>query len=101
GLNFAGVPAPGATAGDLILPGTGPPGTPGATGSLLEYAGSAMSALSMEERMTVCNMSIEAGARAGMIAPDATTVGYLRGRRLAPGGGSGLEFDRAAADWLS
>ncbi|HWG36128.1 MAG TPA: 3-isopropylmalate dehydratase large subunit, partial [Terriglobales bacterium] len=93
--------APGATAKDLILHVIGTIGTAGATGYVIEYAGSAISALSMEERMTVCNMSIEAGARAGMIAPDATTVGYLRGRRFAPGGGSELEFDRAAADWLS
>ncbi len=56
----------------------------GGTGYVLEYTGSAVRALSMEQRMTVCNMSIEAGARAGMIAPDATTFDYLRGREFAP-----------------
>ncbi|HET9783749.1 MAG TPA: 3-isopropylmalate dehydratase large subunit, partial [Terriglobales bacterium] len=89
---------PGATAKDLILHVIGAIGTDGATGHVIEYAGSAIRGLSMEERMTVCNMSIEAGARAGMIAPDATTVNYLRGRRFAPQGDA---FERAARDWLS
>ena len=88
----------GVTAKDVILFIIGKIGTGGATGSVVEYAGSAIRSLSMEQRMTVCNMSIEAGARAGMIAPDATTVAYLRGRQHAP---SGAAFETAAADWLS
>ncbi|MHB8734426.1 MAG: 3-isopropylmalate dehydratase large subunit [Terriglobales bacterium] len=88
----------GVTAKDIILFIIGKIGTGGATGSVVEYAGSAIRSLSMEQRMTVCNMSIEAGARAGMIAPDATTVTYLRGREHVP---SGAAFDTAAADWLS
>src|SRR5436309_3241692 len=71
-------------------------GTAGATGHVIEYTGEAIRALSMEERMTVCNMSIEAGARAGMIAPDETTVAYLAGRPRAP---SGAAWDRAVAKW--
>ena len=100
-LNLEGELPRGATAKDLILHVIGSMGTAGATGHVVEYAGSAVRALSMEERMTVCNMSIEAGARAGMVAPDSVTVDYLRGRRFAPGGGSGLEFEQAAAHWLS
>ncbi|MGH7812740.1 MAG: 3-isopropylmalate dehydratase large subunit [Candidatus Binataceae bacterium] len=88
----------GVTAKDLILGIIGQIGTGGATGHVIEYRGAAIEAFSMEERMTVCNMSIEAGARAGMIAPDKTTVDYLRGRRYAP---AGAEFDRAAERWLS
>ncbi|HEV8688021.1 MAG TPA: aconitase family protein, partial [Gaiellaceae bacterium] len=71
-------------------------GTAGATGHVIEYTGEAIRALSMEERMTVCNMSIEAGARAGMIAPDETTVAYLAGRPRAP---RGAAWDRAVAKW--
>ena len=74
----------GVTAKDIILHIIGQIGTAGATGYVVEYAGSAIRALSMEGRMTVCNMSIEAGARAGMIAPDATTFAYLKGRRFSP-----------------
>ena len=74
----------GVTAKDIILEIIGRIGTDGATGYVVEYAGSAIRALSMEGRMTVCNMSIEAGARAGMIAPDETTFAYLKGRRFAP-----------------
>jgi 3-isopropylmalate/(R)-2-methylmalate dehydratase large subunit len=74
------------TAKDLALGIIGQIGTDGATGYLIEYAGEAVSALSMEGRMTLCNMSIEAGARAGMIAPDETTFEYLGGRRFAPSG---------------
>ena len=74
----------GVTAKDIILDIIGRIGTDGATGYVIEYAGSAIRALSMEGRMTVCNMSIEAGARAGMIAPDETTFAYLKGRRFAP-----------------
>ena len=88
----------GVTAKDIILAVIGRIGTDGATGYVVEYRGAAISALSMEERMTVCNMSIEAGARAGMIASDRTTVEYLRGRRYVP---QGAEFERAAQRWLT
>src|SRR6185436_9794778 len=71
---------PGVTAKDLILALIGKIGTAGATGHVIEYTGDAIGALSMEERMTVCNMSIEAGARAGMIAPDDVTFSYLAGK---------------------
>jgi 3-isopropylmalate/(R)-2-methylmalate dehydratase large subunit len=74
----------GVTAKDIVLHIIGQIGTAGATGYVVEYAGSAIRALSMEGRMTVCNMSIEAGARAGMIAPDATTFAYLKGRKFSP-----------------
>ena len=80
------------TAKDMILAIIGRISTDGATGHVIEYRGAAIEALSMEERMTVCNMSIEGGARAGMIAPDQTTVEYLRGRRYAP---QGADFERA------
>jgi 3-isopropylmalate/(R)-2-methylmalate dehydratase large subunit len=87
----------GVGAKDLILGIIGRITTNGATGHVIEYRGSAVAALSMEERMTVCNMSIEAGARAGMVAADETTVAYLRGRRYVP---SGKDFDTLAARWL-
>jgi 3-isopropylmalate/(R)-2-methylmalate dehydratase large subunit len=74
----------GVTAKDLALAIIGKIGTDGATGYVIEYTGAAVRALSMESRMTLCNMSIEAGARAGMIAPDETTFAYLKGRRFAP-----------------
>ena len=86
----------GVTAKDLILAAIGQIGTAGATGHVIEYAGSAIAKLSMAGRMTVCNMSIEAGARAGLVAPDETTLDYLRGRPMAPQGG---DFDQAAAVW--
>ena len=86
------------TAKDLILGIIGQIGTDGATGYVIEYAGEAVRALSMEGRMTVCNMSIEAGARAGMIAPDETTFAYLKGRRFAPKGDA---WDAAVAHWRS
>jgi 3-isopropylmalate/(R)-2-methylmalate dehydratase large subunit len=86
----------GVTAKDLVLGIIGKIGTDGATGHVIEYAGQAVRALSMEERMTVCNMSIEAGARAGMIAPDETTSRYIKGRRFAP---SGKAWDAAVARW--
>ncbi len=76
----------GVTAKDIVLDIIGRIGTDGATGHVVEYAGSAIRALSMEGRMTICNMSIEAGARAGMIAPDETTFAYLQGRRFSPTG---------------
>ncbi len=76
----------GVTAKDIILEIIGQIGTDGATGYVVEYAGSTIRGLSMEGRMTICNMSIEAGARAGMIAPDETTFAYLQGRRFSPRG---------------
>ena len=86
----------GTTAKDLILAIIGQVGTAGGTGHVIEYAGSAIRALSMEGRMTVSNMSIEAGARAGLIAPDETTFAYLKGRPQAP---SGEAWERAVAMW--
>ena len=86
----------GVTAKDIILDIIGRIGTDGATGHVIEYAGSAIRTLSMEGRMTICNMSIEAGARAGMIAPDETTFAYLKGRRFAP---QGAAWDEAVAHW--
>src|SRR5580658_7641929 len=83
-INVEGELPYGVTAKDIILEIIGRIGTDGATGYVVEYAGSAIRALSMEGRMTVCNMSIEAGARAGMIAPDETTFAYLKGRRFVP-----------------
>src|SRR6266567_1739988 len=88
----------GVAAKDIILAIIGEIGTAGGTGSAIEYAGEAIRALSMEGRMTVCNMSIEAGARAGMIAPDATTYAYLKGRPKAPQGG---DWDAAQRYWES
>ncbi len=86
----------GVAAKDLILAIIGRIGVAGGTGHVIEYRGDAIRALSMEERMTVCNMSIEAGARAGMIAPDQTTFDYLRGRPFAP---RGEDWDRAVQRW--
>ncbi|MFD2421238.1 3-isopropylmalate dehydratase large subunit [Amycolatopsis pigmentata] len=87
---------PGVTAKDIILAVIAKIGTGGGQGYVLEYRGSAIEALSMEARMTVCNMSIEAGARAGMIAPDETTFAYLEGRPHAP---KGADWDAAVANW--
>src|SRR5205807_87115 len=87
---------PGVTAKDLILAVIARIGVGGGTGHVIEYTGSAVRALSMEERMTVCNMSIEAGARAGMIAPDDTTFEYLAKTPRAP---KGAEWDRAVTRW--
>ena len=86
----------GVTAKDVILGIIGRIGVAGATGYAIEYSGEAIKSLSMDERMTICNMSIEAGARAGMIAPDQTTFEYLRGRPEAP---SGKDFDLAVESW--
>jgi 3-isopropylmalate/(R)-2-methylmalate dehydratase large subunit len=86
----------GVTAKDIILAVVARLGIGGGTGHVIEYRGSAISALSMEERMTVCNMSIEAGARAGMISPDEVTFEYLAGRPRAP---QGAEWERAVARW--
>lgn len=88
----------GVTAKDLALGIIGQIGTDGATGHVIEYAGEAVRALSMEGRMTLCNMSIEAGARAGMIAPDETTFAYVKGRRFAP---HGDEWEMALEQWRS
>jgi 3-isopropylmalate/(R)-2-methylmalate dehydratase large subunit len=87
---------PGVTAKDLILAIIAKFGVSFATGTVIEYTGEAIRAMSMEERMTICNMSIEAGARAGMIAPDETTFAYLKGRRFAP---KGAEWEKAVAAW--
>jgi 3-isopropylmalate/(R)-2-methylmalate dehydratase large subunit len=86
----------GVTAKDVILYLIGQIGTDGGTGYVIEYTGSVMRGFSMEQRMTVCNMSIEAGARAGMIAPDETTFAYVKGREFAP---KGADFDAAVARW--
>ena len=86
----------GVSAKDLVLAIIGRVGVAGGTGHVIEYRGPAIRALSMDERMTVCNMSIEAGARAGMIAPDETTFDYLRGRPRAP---AGEDWDRAVEQW--
>jgi 3-isopropylmalate/(R)-2-methylmalate dehydratase large subunit len=89
---------PGVTAKDVILTIIGRLGVQGGVGYAYEYAGNAIQRMSMDERMTVCNMSIEGGARLGYVNPDDTTVEYLRGRRFAPAGDA---FDRAAAWWRS
>ncbi|MBP3961087.1 3-isopropylmalate dehydratase large subunit [Paenibacillus lignilyticus] len=95
-IRFTGNRKPGVTAKDMILGVIAKYGTDFGTGYVMEFTGEAISSLSMEERMTVCNMSIEAGARAGLIAPDDTTFNYLRGREYAP---QGEAFDRAIAIW--
>ena len=95
-INIEGELPYGVTAKDIILDIIGLIGTDGATGYVVEYAGSAIRALSMEGRMTICNMSIEAGARAGMIAPDETTFAYLKGRRFAPKGDA---WELAVQNW--
>src|SRR5271166_3285483 len=97
-IDVRGRLAPGVTAKDLALGIIGQIGTDGATGHVIEYAGPAVRALSMEGRMTLCNMSIEAGARAGMVAPDETTIAYVKGRRFAP---SGADWDKAVDYWRS
>src|SRR3954452_13082594 len=89
---------PGVSAKDIVLAIIGEIGTAGGTGHVIEYAGEAIRALSMEGRMTICNMSIEGGARAGMVAPDATTYAYVKDRPKAP---KGAAFDRARAYWES
>ncbi|BBX14278.1 MULTISPECIES: 3-isopropylmalate dehydratase large subunit [Mycobacteriaceae] len=97
-VNVEGALAEGVTAKDIILAVIAQIGTGGGQGYVIEYRGSAIEALSMEARMTICNMSIEAGARAGMVAPDDTTYDYLRGRPHAP---SGADWDAAVAHWDS
>jgi len=86
------------SAKDIILAIIGKIGTAGGTGYVIEYTGSAIRALSMEGRMTLCNMSIEGGARAGMVAPDDKTIAYIKGRPLAP---TGDLFEQAAKSWLT
>ncbi|GAB3564171.1 3-isopropylmalate dehydratase large subunit [Amycolatopsis endophytica] len=95
-INVDGRLRPGVTAKDVILAVIAKIGTGGGQGYVLEYRGSAIEALSMEARMTICNMSIEAGARAGMIAPDETTFAYLKGRPHAP---QGADWDAAVENW--
>jgi 3-isopropylmalate/(R)-2-methylmalate dehydratase large subunit len=95
-IRVSGALPPGVTAKDIILAIIGKIGTDGATGYVVEYTGEAIRALSMEGRMTVCNMSIEAGARAGMIAPDETTFRYLKDRPHAP---QGADWDQALEQW--
>jgi len=95
-ITVDGTLADGVTAKDVILAIIGKIGTAGGTGHVIEFAGSAIRGLSMEGRMTVCNMAIEAGARAGMIAPDATTFGYLKDRPMAPNGDN---WEKAVAYW--
>jgi 3-isopropylmalate/(R)-2-methylmalate dehydratase large subunit len=95
-ININGKLAEGVTSKDVILYIIGKIGTAGATGYVIEYAGSVVRSLSMEARMTICNMSIEAGARAGMIAPDDITFNYIKGRDFAP---KGADWDKALAYW--
>jgi len=95
-INVEGTLRPGVTSKDIILAVIAKIGTGGGQGYVLEYRGSAIRSLSMEARMTICNMSIEAGARAGTVAPDETTFEYLKGRPHAP---QGAEWDAAVEDW--
>jgi 3-isopropylmalate/(R)-2-methylmalate dehydratase large subunit len=95
-VHFAGMAQPGVSAKDLILALIRRIGIAGASGHVIEYTGPAIRALSMEGRMTVCNMSIEAGARAGMIAPDQVTSSYLKGRRHSP---AGQAWEQAVESW--
>src|SRR6266540_2159157 len=97
-INFVGDLPPGITAKDVILGAIGEVGVSGGVGHVVEYAGDVIRSFSMENRMTVCNMSIEWGARAGMIAPDDTTFAYLEGR---PGAPKGADWERALDDWRS
>jgi 3-isopropylmalate/(R)-2-methylmalate dehydratase large subunit len=97
-VNVVGELPAGCTAKDLVLGIIRQLGTGGGVGSVIEYRGAAIRALSMEGRMTVCNMSIEGGARAGMIAPDDTTFAFLEGRQYSP---KGAEWERALDDWRS
>jgi len=93
-INYHGKLGPGVTSKDLILATIGKLGTSGMTGYVVEYAGEAIEALTMEQRLTICNMTIEGGGKAGMIAPDETTYEYMRGRRAMP-----EDFDAALERW--
>ena len=95
-IEVKGKVAPGISAKDIILAIIGKTGTAGGTGYVVEFCGEAIQALTMEERMTVCNMAIEMGAKAGMIAPDQTTFDYLQGRHFAP---KGADWDAAVEYW--
>ncbi len=95
-ISVNGELGPGVTAKDMILAIIGEIGTAGGTGYVIEYAGAAVRNLSMEGRMTICNMSIEGGARAGLVAPDETTFEYIKGRPMAP---KGEELEKAIAYW--
>ena len=97
-VHFEGELPPSVTAKDMILGAIGRVGVAGGCGHVLEYTGAAIRALSMENRMTICNMSIEAGARAGMVAPDETTFAYVEGRPAAP---IGAAWEQALDDWRS
>jgi 3-isopropylmalate/(R)-2-methylmalate dehydratase large subunit len=97
-IDITGRLRPGVTAKDIILALIGRIGVGGGTGHVIEYRGSAVTALDMDERMTICNMSIEAGARAGMIAPDDVTIEYLSGRPMTP---QGAAWDAAVTRWRS
>ena len=95
-IEVTGKVGPGVTAKDIVLAIIGKTGTAGGTGYVVEFCGSAIQALTMEERMTVCNMAIELGAKAGMVAADQTTFDYLKGRPFAP---KGADWDAAVAYW--
>jgi len=95
-INVSGKLQPGVTAKDVILAIIGQIGIGGGTGHVIEYRGDVISSMDMEARMTICNMSIEAGARAGMIAPDGTTIEYLKGRPRSP---SGADWEQAVQRW--
>ena len=95
-ITVDGIRPGGVSAKDIILAIIGKIGAGGATGHVVEYAGSAIRAMSIEERLTVCNMSIEAGARAGMVAPDDKTFSFIAGRPMAP---AGLLFEKALSAW--
>ena len=97
-ISVDGKLAPGIVAKDIALSIIAAIGADGAAGHAIEYAGSSIRALSMEGRLTLCNLSIEAGGRCGMVAPDETTLSYLRGRPYAP---EGEDYERACADWLA
>jgi 3-isopropylmalate/(R)-2-methylmalate dehydratase large subunit len=97
-ITVEGRTAPGVAAKDIVLAIIAQIGADGATGCAVEFAGSAIRALSIEGRLTLCNMSIEAGARCGLIAPDATTYAYIKGRPYAP---NGAELDRAIEQWAA
>jgi 3-isopropylmalate/(R)-2-methylmalate dehydratase large subunit len=97
-ISFVGERAPGVTAKDYVLAAIGELGVEGGVGHVIEYAGPAIEALSMEGRLTICNMSIEAGARAGLIAPDEVTFAYVQGR---PGAPQGDDWERALERWRS